>query len=224
MATFDFALDPGALKTLRLVAVDFFVLFAVFSFVSAILLQAAHESLRSYYNHFVLQRWLKLRTSKILSIEEFCAEVGGSGSGLLSLPYWQLTGQINAAVSSQLNLYPGSRLVELFADIRGDYEERIISQLTTRGVTVENQKAAILRDVAARAQAGINSLHADLRIAWAMFDYSLSLIINMILVAGMTTVVATQGQRPVLYTIGLFFSWLATPIVRRVIEILVPFR
>jgi hypothetical protein len=223
MVAFDFVTKPEALETLRLVAVDFWITFVVFSFVSAILLQAGHEGLRSYYNHFTLQRWLKFRTSESMSLKEFCAELGGSGTALLSLPYWQLTGQINAAISSQLNLYPASRLIKLFADIGDDYERHINSQLATRGVPVENQKAAILRDVAARAQAGINSLHARLRIAWAMFDYILALIINTMVAGVMTTVVATQGQRPVLYTIA-FFSWLATPIIRRMIEILVPFR
>jgi hypothetical protein len=216
-----FVLDPQGLETLRSVAVDFCITFIVVSLIGAILLQAAHEGLRSYYNKFAIDWWLNLRQSK-LGFRELCDEMDGSSRALLSLPYWQLTGQINAAVSSQLNLYPASKLVDVFANIDPDYGSRISHQLELRGVS-EQREAAILRDVAARAQAGINSLHARLRIAWAMFDYYLTLLVTGIIAGLMTTVVSTQGQRFLLYTIAVF-SWLATPIIRRIIEILVPFR
>jgi predicted membrane channel-forming protein YqfA (hemolysin III family) len=80
-----------------------------------------------------------------------------------------------------------------------------------------------LTSTGASEQAGVNSLHTHLRKYWNLFDY-LGAAVIIILIGGLlTTVKETQGQRFLLYTICVF-AWFATPIVRRVIERLVPFR
>jgi len=91
-------LDPERFALLRSVVVDFFILVVSLALISAILLQGFHELFRARYNKYVLQEWLKHRRLT-LEVGEFCAAMGGSGTAALPLPYWQLTGQIAAALS-----------------------------------------------------------------------------------------------------------------------------
>jgi hypothetical protein len=56
-----------------------------------------------------------------------------------------------------------------------------------------------------------------------MCDYAGALGFIILIAGFMTTVEQTQGQRFVLYTVAVF-AWLSTPIIRRTIERLVPFR
>jgi hypothetical protein len=215
-------LNPERFALLRSVVVDFFILVVLLALISAVLLQGFHEVFRARYNKYVLQEWLKHRRLT-LEVSQFCAAMGGSGTAALSLPYWQLTGQIAAALSSELNLFPSSKLVEVLANIDDRYQNDLSTQLENRKVPADNRPAAILRDVAARAQAGINSLHVELRIKWDIFDYLLSFVILVILGALLTGLQQTEGQRAFLYAV-ILFAWLATPIMRRMLERFVPFR
>jgi len=214
-------LDPERFTLLRTVAVDFFVIVVCLAIISAILLQGFHELLRARVNKKVLRDWLRNRKLP-LDVGRFCAEMGGSGTTSLSLPYWQFTGQIAAALSSQLNLFPSSQFVQALANTSEDYPKEVYQQLEKRGVPAENLNAAVLRDVAARAQAGINLLHLKLRIKWSIFDYLWSLGILIALGALLTGLQETQGQRASLYA-ALVVAWLAAPIMRRMLENFVPF-
>jgi hypothetical protein len=217
-----FTLDPDRLSLLRSVAVDFFVIFVALALISAVLLQGFHELLRPHVNRYVVRGWLQERPLN-LEVEQFCAEMGAIGVSPLSLPYWQLTGQIAAALSSELEFYPSSMLVNVLADGNKDYRGKLNEQLRERGVPEDKREAAIFRDVAGRAQAGINFLHVRLRTMWNIFDYGMAFLITSLLGGLLTTLQQTQGQRPLLYA-TIFFSWLATPILRRMIENFVPFR
>ena len=96
-------LDPERFTLLRTVAVDFFVIVVCLAIISAILLQGFHELLRARVNKKVLRDWLRNRKLP-LDVGRFCAEMGGSGTTSLSLPYWQFTGQIAAALAPSSNL------------------------------------------------------------------------------------------------------------------------
>lgn len=132
-----------------------------------------------------------------------------------------------------MNVNPNSQFVHALANLdsryRPDLEQDLAQSRADFGppfVPTERREAIILRDLAARAQNGINSLHAHLRAYWNMFDYCFSFAI----IAGLTSLISrdvfpmeTTSDVWRLNTIAIF-SWLATPIVRRIIERLVPFR
>jgi len=107
--------------------------------------------------------------------------------------------------------------LKVLANIDNRYENDLNAQLEKRKVPADNRPAAILRDVAARAQAGINSLHVELRVKWDIF------VILVVPGALLTGVQQTEGQRAFLYAV-ILFAWLATPIMRRMLERFVPFR
>jgi hypothetical protein len=220
------------LALLSKAVIDFSIVVLLFSLIGALVLQATHEALRSFFNRWAVRQWL-LPRSGVLSFDQFMAEMG-SQKNLFSLPYWQLTGQINAVLSAKININPRSPFVEALANVESSYRPGLEQELAQSsqdfapGVISETelkkrQEATILRDLVARAQNGVNSLHANLRAYWNMFDYYFTFAIIFLLT---TTFVVTSSDRGIssrYYVIG-FFSWLATPIVRRMIERLLPFR
>lgn len=207
--------NMNGLVILTTAAIDFSIVVLLFSFISALLLQAAHEVFRHAFNQWAVQRWLSDRASD-LSVGNFVAGMSSKKS-LFSLPYWQLTGQINAILGTQLNIDPRSDFIRALA---GSAPSPTISVIAPPSESTAEDLA--LRDIAARAQTGINSLHANLRAYWNMFDYYVTFAIIFV-VSSLMVYLTTDRDRFFLYVIA-FFAWLATPIVRRMLERLVPFR
>lgn len=227
------------LASLSTTVIDFSIVVLLFSFISALVLQAVHEALRSYFNRWAVRQWLQQRNA-VLSFDQFMAEMG-SQKNLFSLPYWQLTGQINAVLSAKINISPQSPFVQALANVEQRYRPDLEQELSQNNRDFapgqisaiawdEKREAIILRDLASRAQNGVNSLHASLRAYWNMFDYYFTFALIFALTAVLTvtfsfTATAESPDRNsyYLYLIAIF-SWLATPIVRRIIERLLPFR
>jgi hypothetical protein len=67
-------------------------------------------------NRWVFKQWLERRKPS-LEYDDFLGEMGSISSGaLFSLPYWQVTGQINATLSTKVELAPESPFVGAFAN------------------------------------------------------------------------------------------------------------
>lgn len=221
-------LDPSRLVTLAAISFYFCGIFLTLSLMAAVLLQASQEAFRKVFNKHIVRKWLSGRTQRI-QLEEVFDPRAAIGSELFSLPYWQLTGQIGAVAGAKLNADPASKLVLVLANT-SDAETIALQAISERERSPREGRdprdladPLLLRDLAARTQAGINSLHAHLRSWWNIFDYWGAGVIFLFIVILLTTVQETQGQRFLLYTI-CFFAWFATPIIRRMIERLVPFR
>lgn len=216
----QFILELSQLAVLGTVSFYFCGIVLAISLVAAVLLQGGHEVLRMLVNKWAVSAWLNTRAYS-LPLNEILKQMPAIGSGLFWLPYWQLTGQIGAAVGSQLNLDQRSTLILVLANVPDfdSFDSALRKQLGAEA----SADTIILRELTARTQVGINSLHTHLRNYWNIFDYAVSLLLVLVIGGLLTTVTATQGQRFVLYTICAF-AWFATPILRRMIERLVPFR
>ena len=237
MALGSIAENSAILTRLAQSAIDFSLTFALVSVVTALALQAVQEALRSWYNRFILNIWLKSRRPH-MEFDQFVQQLGydADGRGLLSLPYWQLTGQISAALSAKLNIDPSSQLVRLLGNIDGPEDGVLLQRARASpppdppdavfAMKLNQEKAAAVGEIAVRAQVGINTLHARMRSYWNIFDYY-GTFLFLLVISALLTFVNREDLDPQaknILTMIIVFAWLATPIIRRMMERLIVFR
>jgi hypothetical protein len=218
------------LNALAVAAAQFAEIIFVFSMIAALAVQGLHEALRFELNRWVFKQWLARREPSV-DYDDFLREMESISSGaLFSLPYWQVTGQINATLSTKIELAPDSPFVGTFAN--WGVSESTALPATGAALPAEGPKmdSAKLHDLVSRVQNGVQSLHSRLRSFWRKFDYVASFVviaIMMVLVVELRgsyfELLGIHGALDLLLSIAIFAS-LATPLVRRIIERFVPLR